>query len=378
MNNSPTAEFRIKNRLLILAIIILLPVLNSLSLSAEDKNDPESGIDSSRDLIILPVAFYSPETSVAFGVGGAYSFRISGLSKESRPSSIGLFSIYTLKKQFQISLSPDIYTMKDKYHIFGALNFNKFVDKFYGIGSGTTEEMEETYSSRFVQISGDVHRKMFSRLYMGFHYEYFHHKLTEFEENGLLAGEKIPGSEPGAASGLGLVTKWDSRDNIYKPSKGSFHQVGVTFFRKSVGSDFNFTRTKLDLRSYVSFLGRHVIAVQTYLSLIDGTAPFYLLSLMGGPYLMRGYWLGRYRDKNMTVVQMDYRMPVFKRAGLVAFLGFGDVAEKLGQFSFDKFKTSFGIGIRYVLNPEEGLSFRMDVGFGEDSTGVYFTVNEAF
>ena len=63
---------------------------------------------------------------------------------------------------------------------------------------------------------------------------------------------------------------------------------------------------------------------------------------------------------------------------LVAFVGVGDVAEHVDRFTFDGVKSSFGFGIRYVLNKEEGLSFRVDIGFAKDSTGVYFTVNEAF
>ena len=44
-----------------------------------------------------------------------------------------------------------------------------------------------------------------------------------------------------------------------------------------------------------------------------------MLSLMGGESLMRGYYLGRYRDKNLVAGQVEYILPfAFSSAGAQA------------------------------------------------------------
>ena len=93
---------------------------------------------------------------------------------------------------------------------------------------------------------------------------------------------------------------------------------------------------------------------------------------------MRGYYEGRYRDKNMIVFQMEHRMPVWWRFGMVGFLGFGDVSDTIRNFALKEFKHSIGFGIRYLLNPEEKLNIRLDYAFGKDTSGFYITWFEAF
>jgi len=94
---------------------------------------------------------------------------------------------------------------------------------------------------------------------------------------------------------------------------------------------------------------------------------------------MRGYYLGRYRDKNMITLQAEYRwVPVFWRVGLAAFAGIGDVAATLGDFDLGRFKYTYGLGLRFVIDPKQRLHLRVDFGFGKETSGVYFTAAEAF
>ena len=92
---------------------------------------------------------------------------------------------------------------------------------------------------------------------------------------------------------------------------------------------------------------------------------------------MRGYYEGRYRDKDMIAFQMEYRLPVWWRFGLVGFVGFGGVADKIKKFKLKKFKYSIGWGIRYLLIRNEKINVRLDFGYGESSSGTYITIGEA-
>jgi outer membrane protein assembly factor BamA len=203
--------------------------------------------------------------------------------------------------------------------------------------------------------------------------------LKEVEDGGLLASAGITGSAGGTVSGLGYLMTFDSRDSVFYSTAGSFHQFSAMAFGRGLGSDFTFQRFYLELRRYLRFSYAHILAFQARVLAQTGDPPFWRLGLLGGQESMRGYYLGRYRDKNMVTLQAEYRwVPVFWRVGLAAFAGLGDVAATLGRFDIGRFKYTYGAGLRFVIDPKERLHLRLDFGFGKGTSGVYFTAGEAF
>ncbi len=362
--------------LFVLFFFVLGMHLCSLSASADDKAEEKEKKD--RNLLVLPVLFYSPETKLALGFGGGYFFRSAKEDPKLRPSSVNSFMVYTTNKQFQVFVMPDVYLKKNEYRLQGALGYSKFNDKFYGIGPGTTPEMEEKYISRSFLANINVQKKVSSFVNAGLRYDFGYQKLIEVEEDGLLDSGEISGSEGGNVSGLGFFLNWDSRDNIYYSRRGSYHQVSATFYRRALGSDYHFTKYLFDLRTYFSVSTKHTIALQGYLSSSSGDVPFQLLSFLGGQQIMRGYYAGRYRDKNMVVLQMEYRIQLFGRFGVVGFAGFGNVADRLNRLDFAKAKHSVGLGLRYTFNRDEKINLRLDVGFTGEGRGFYISATEAF
>jgi outer membrane protein assembly factor BamA len=120
------------------------------------------------------------------------------------------------------------------------------------------------------------------------------------------------------------------------------------------------------------------LALQSLVIIQTGTVPFLNLAQMGGPYTMRGYFEGRFRDKNLMLFQLEYRVPVIWRLGVVGFLGIGNVAEKIDQIDFGSLKSSYGFGIRYLFSETEKIQIRLDIGFGKGSSGFYVSIFEAF
>ena len=143
-------------------------------------------------------------------------------------------------------------------------------------------------------------------------------------------------------------------------------------YRDFLGSDYEFTRHNLDLRHYFPIRPSHTLAFQGVLNVTTGDVPFQKLSSLGGQNIMRGYYLGSYRDKNMVALQMEYRViPVWWRLGLVGFLGFGDVSDSVKSFEIGDFKYSAGLGLRFQFDPEERINIRVEYAFGRDSSGGY-------
>ena len=96
---------------------------------------------------------------------------------------------------------------------------------------------------------------------------------------------------------------------------------------------------------------------------------------------MRGYYLGRYKDKNYATAQAELRYRFIPRLGIVGFGGTGSTFSP--QHSL-RLVPSFGGGIRYFFSLEHNSTIRFDYAFGEKrpgekrQSGFYLSISEAF
>lgn len=347
--------------------------------SAEEKEEKPTAKKKKNRIIAAPFVFYSPETRMAYGGGGSYVFRMGAPSKDTRPSTISPVFVYTQEKQIKVQLVTELYFKHNNYRMQSLILGQKYPNKFYGVGDHTLEENEEIYTSKSLDIFFSFSKKVAKGLYVGLQYEFKDWNLVSVEEDGQLISGTVPGGMNGRVSGVGLVLNRDTRDNIYYPRGGDFFEFNARFYTKFLGSKFDFTSLTLDLRKYVTVFSSHVFAVQSLVKVQTGTVPFLHLARMGGEFNMRGYFEGRFRDKNMVVFQAEYRLPLFWRFGLVGFAGLGNVAERFGELKLGSMKKSYGVGLRFLFDKKEKIQIRMDIGFGEDGAGgFYFSVFEAF
>jgi hemolysin activation/secretion protein len=154
--------------------------------------------------------------------------------------------------------------------------------------------------------------------------------------------------------------------------------VEIKFATRAIGSEFDFTSLNMDLRRYGTLFDNIVVAAQLYGVFNMGVTPFFDAASIGGKYLMRGFYEGRYRDDNMLALQTECRLPLWWRFGIVAFAGFAQVADRIEDFRFDNFKFAFGGGFRFLWDTEQKLNIRLDIGFAEGKSGLYVTIGEAF
>jgi hypothetical protein len=59
-----------------------------------------------------------------------------------------------------------------------------------------------------------------------------------------------------------------------------------------------------------------------------------MLALLGGPETMRGYYMGRYRDKQLLAAQVEWRFSIWWRFIGVGFYGIGDVTNDFHDLSW--------------------------------------------
>ena len=326
-----------------------------------------------------PYAYYTPETQLAFGVGGILIFYTSR-RKEMLPSKVTLGAWYSTNKQYKITLNPIFYFMRNDLYISMPTHFGHFVDKFWGIGNNTPETGNEQYTLDEIALKFDIQLPplWFAADRSGIIFDYNKTDIVDKQNNKLLQEDLVTGSNGGEIIGIGTDFVWDTRDNLFFPNKGGYQFFEIIVY-PSAWSDFVFYTFELDVRHYNAFSPDHVLAGNFYFAGARGNTPFYMLPALGGENRMRGYFEGRYRDNLYTMFQLEYRQYFWWKFGFIVFAGMGDVADELLSFKLKEFKYSFGLGLRFLFNKEEKVNLRMDIGIGQDgNTGLYFGIEEAF
>ncbi|MEN6559693.1 MAG: BamA/TamA family outer membrane protein [Acidobacteriota bacterium] len=337
---------------------------------------PEAAYKSK--IVGIPFLYYTPETKLAFGGGGVLTFRVGRHKEGTRTSSVWAYGTYSLEKQFNILIKPEIYLEGNDFCLAGSLRFERTPQHFYGLGDDTASTAEESYTPLTVQAQFGIRRRILSGLYCGIQFDFENTTIEKVAPGGLLDSGTITGSRGGMLAGLGASLNWDTRDASMFPRRGAYLQLTADSYSAMAGSQFSFSRFKLDLRKYLPLGEDRVLALQGYVLSTGGDVPFYKLALLGGDTLLRGYYRGRFRDKAMAIVQAEYRALISNRIGFVGFAGMAQVFPGLARFGGGNLKFSVGTGMRYVISKRDGTTVRLDMAWGKESFGLYVTAQEAF
>ena len=322
-----------------------------------------------------PYVFYSPETE--FAIGGAMIFTLrTGTDPKAKASNAMLSGYYSVKQSYDLFLNPELFL--GEYYVTASIDYYRFVDKFWGIGPNTPSIDSSTYvrNAFLTNIECDV--DVLPPLKLGLNYDLNSTTISEKRSNPYILAGNLTGTDGGLSSGIGLVLFADTRNNAFSPSQGGFYKLSFLNAGHWIGSDFTFNRWILDARHYIGLSEKVVLALQFYGSQITGDPPFYMYPALGGDNQMRGYYEGRFRDKIYMATQGEFRIRFTRRWGIVAFAGLGDVSGDYQSFMLKRVKPTYGLGLRFMLDPDELLNVRADFANGRDTKGVYFNAKEAF
>ena len=340
----------------------------------------ESGDPSAPKLINYPTVAYAPETSWELGISSLYVYS-ANRDLSNRLSEIKAFTFYTLENQYGFWLDHALYTDENKWFFYGRARYQSFPMFYYGIGRETPSEHIALIDGEYILFRERLLRETLPSLYVGLELDYqglnrvnYIDTETDFElpEVGAMGSNNL---------GIGLGLLYNNIHNAMNPREGLYSEWAFMNYNTAAGSDYNMTTYVIDNRLYRPVKENTVFAAQLYGQFTSGNAPFNMLALMGGESLMRGYYLGRYRDKNLLAGQVEYRILPFefsKRWGASVFLAAGQVYGDEYGFNWDQFLPTGGAGIRYLIFPEKDIYTRIDVSFTEEGRGVYFFIGEAF
>lgn len=171
---------------------------------------------------------------------------------------------------------------------------------------------------------------------------------------------------------------YDSRDNLTAPYRGIFITFNQRFFPKALGNgDYHFNSSELTANFYTPLWKGGVLAAQMHgLLNYGGRVPWFQMAMVGGNSSMRGYFEGRYRDRNMVDAQVELRQHVWKRHGVTVWAGAANIFPSANAWQWGHTLPNFGLGYRWEF--KKRVNIRLDYGFGRHISGFLFNINEAF
>ena len=331
-------------------------------------------------LINYPTLAFAPETNWEIGVSSLFVCS-ANRDLSNRLSEVKSFAFYTLENQHGLWLDHALYTDKDKWFFLGKARYQNFPLLYHGIGRESPAEVQSMIEGKYLIFRERIMRETRRSLYVGLELDFQNLSGVKYTRP---AQDFAPPEFGGAGStnlGLGLGVIYNNIHNAMNPRKGLYSEWGFLAYDAWTGSDFDFVSYISDTRLYRPIQGNKVLAFQVYGQWITGTPPFNMLALMGGENLMRGYYLGRYRDKNQVAGQVECRVLPFsfsKRLGASVFMAMGQVFGDDLSFDWKRFLPAGGAGLRFLIFPEKDIYTRLDMAFTAEGQGFYFFIGEAF
>lgn len=335
---------------------------------------------------------YSPESNIMFTAGGLITFKSQIHNKKLNASSVPFSVGYSINGSAYASLRHYVYWPNDKVRSVGEFMWNHMPDDYFGVGHEAGMETEKgdstAYTNRNWRFSQRVMIRISDVSFVGGVVEFSQTKISS--ANAHMAADKYVQrvGDKVFNAGLGVTFEYDTRDFPQNAYSGCYMGGTLTWYNELLGSDFSYFFLNADMRRYIS-LGRprRTLAMQLKTCYAFGGTgvPWTEMPRLGGENGLRGYTMGRFRDKSSVVATLEYRH-MFRRNrpnkkgsldsrwGYVGWLSGGSVASQ--PLNFEETLLSVGTGLRFEITPR--MNARVDVGLGKDEYGLYATFSECF
>jgi hypothetical protein len=341
-------------------------------------NDTTSAARSS--FTVYPTLGYAPETGLEIGASALKLFRAKD-DTLNRLSELQAFAFVSVNAQYGMWLDNAIYSDQDKWFFLGRTRIQRFPMYYYGIGPNTSGDNHAVVDAFTVAIKQRVLRKVVENVFIGPELDFQNMSGVDFKQPDQGQFEIPIGGTGSSNFGFGGALVFDNRHNVLNVRKGFFSEISYLRYVSSLGSDYKFNSINVDVRSFYPINKNNVLSWQVIGNFQSGNVPFNQLALLGGDMMMRGYYQGRYRDKNLIAAQTEFRMLPFafhKRLGGSIFVGSAVVAPSIDKFAFNNVRLSGGFGLRYLLFPKKDIYIRLDLGFSKEGSSFYILNGEAY
>ena len=168
-------------------------------------------------------------------------------------------------------------------------------------------------------------------------------------------------------SKLGLVVDYDKRDNVFTPDKGFRWNTSFAGSDQIIGSDYGFTTLSSSAFWYVPVSKRLIAGFKAEYQQIWGSPPFYMKPFVA----MRGIPIMRYQGDITALAETEWRWDFTTRHSLVTFGGTAKAIKEGDSFQESSWRTSGGVGWRYLLARKFKLRAGIDIARGPEDWAYY-------
>jgi hypothetical protein len=187
---------------------------------------------------------------------------------------------------------------------------------------------------------------------------------------------KLALGEESITSGLGLVAEYDTRNNLFFPTKGYTVNAEYMVYDEAIGSKWNYQNLTVDGQVFIPLANSWTLA-------FAGNYPYFhsnerFLSPTVRPYVdLRGVSSYRYQGDEVLTIQSQVMYAIAHRWTVSAFYGQGRTSDH-GESKQKHRVDAYGAGFRYQIARRYGLYIGVDTAPSKEDGATYFKVGSVF
>jgi hypothetical protein len=170
------------------------------------------------------------------------------------------------------------------------------------------------------------------------------------------------------------IVEYDSRDNIFTPTRGIYAETSYLASRDAFGASVDFERFEQIVIGWQPLTPSVTLGGRANYAWSSEDTPFFLR-----PFIqLRGVPAVRYQGDQAAAAEGEVRWQFYGRWSVVGFAGVGTTRTKRDAFAATQNVGSGGFGIRYELARKFGLHVGLDVAHSPGTNAVYLQVGNAW
>ncbi len=316
---------------------------------------------------------YSPERKLT-AIGGFMTSYPSSRNADLPLSQIGAVVSVSTNLSVSGSLTGSNYAAEG--HFFTSYSFKYYRNpwSFWGLGyeAASDDANRSSFLENRIRARADFlftnKDNLFAGIFLG--YDFYH---AEQFSNPMLISDLPTVTDYITA---GLKVDFDTRKESISHSKGVFLRLEPSVNIPTSSLSKVFYRVEFTADFYIPLWKGSLLALDFFGDFASKTSPWTMWNETGGDSRMRGYYTGRYRDRNFISAQAELRQNIYKSHGIAVWGGAGNVFPSFSDFNIKHTLPTYGIGYRFSF---WHITFRLDAGFGKGGQyGIYAGLNQAF
>jgi hypothetical protein len=331
-------------------------------------------------IVVAPLPISSPAIGTGIVPVLGYIFPFSTKDKVSPPSTIGAAGLITDNGSRGFAIGGQFFLKQNTYEITTGFVHGNVDYNIYGTGVFSNDKLPLDQSGK--AFFGEFLRRIGWKFFVGPRFITGRSFITVNPTNNTTV--PIPpdvGLHTNLTS-LGARLTRDTRPNHFYPLSGTFFTFTSDFFSQGLGSKYSYQSYKTEFSKFWSLSPRQVLAYDADFCATSGAPPFYGNCIYGTNNQLRGYIAGRYFTRETASTQLEYRLVLPKRFGLVVFGGLGGTipggSQPLQRVQNGRFLPAGGGGLRFALSQKYHVNLRADIAQGRDGHTFGMGVGEAF